>query len=80
MRHEPWRDEAACRGVDPNVFFPLTDKEAEPALAICATCPVREPCLDFAILTRQVDGVWGGTTESERKRIARRRRAAARAA
>ncbi len=73
-----WRDEAACRGLDTDVFFPLTDEEAEEAKAICASCSVREECLEFALLTRQDDGVWGGLTEAERRRLRRRRREQAR--
>ncbi len=68
-----WRREAACRDLDTNVFFPLTDDEAGPAKAVCATCPVREQCLEFALATRQDDGVWGGLTETERRRLRRRR-------
>jgi WhiB family transcriptional regulator, redox-sensing transcriptional regulator len=75
-----WRDGAACRGLDTNVFFPLTDEEADEAKAICAACPVREECLEFALLTRQDDGVWGGLTETERRRLRRRRREQARRA
>lgn len=70
---ESWRADAACRGVDPNVFFPLADEEAGSAKAICATCPVRDDCLDYALATRQGDGVWGGLTEVERRRLRRRR-------
>lgn len=75
-----WRDEAACRGVDTNTFFPVTDEEAGAAKEICASCPVRETCLEFALATRQDDGVWGGLTETERRRLRRRRREAARRA
>lgn len=76
-----WRAEAACRGLDTEVFFPLTDEEAAEAKAVCATCPVRELCLEYALITRQDDGVWGGLTEAERRRLRRRRReVAARAA
>jgi WhiB family redox-sensing transcriptional regulator len=77
---EGWRAHAACRDADVNTFFPTTDEEAEPAKAICATCPVRLECLEFALATRQEDGVWGGLTETERRRVRRRRQAAARAA
>lgn len=70
---ESWRAESACRGADPNVFFPNTEEEARPAKAICAACPVRERCLDYALATRQDDGVWGGLTEVERRRLRRRR-------
>jgi WhiB family redox-sensing transcriptional regulator len=75
-----WRDEAACRDEDTDIFFPLTDEDAGPALAICATCPVREECLEFALITRQDDGVWGGLTETQRRRLRRRRREQARRA
>jgi WhiB family redox-sensing transcriptional regulator len=75
-----WRDEAACRGFETEIFFPITDEDAGPAKAICATCPVREACLEFALVTRQEDGIWGGLTEAERRRIRRRRRDAARKA
>jgi WhiB family redox-sensing transcriptional regulator len=75
-----WRDAAACRGLDTNVFFPLTDEEADEAKTVCAACPVREECLEFALLTRQNDGVWGGLTEAERRRLRRRRREQARRA
>lgn len=73
-----WRQEAACRDVDTSVFFPETDEEAAAALALCATCPVRESCLEFALVTRQDDGIWGGMTETDRKRLRRRRQEAAR--
>ncbi len=69
-----WRNRAACRGIDPDIFFPVTDEEAEPAKAICNACPVREACLEFALAAREREGVWGGATERERRRIIRQRR------
>lgn len=72
-----WRQHGACRGTDPDIFYPVADEEAEEAKAICATCPVREPCLEFALATRERDGVWGGATERERRRMIRRRRKSA---
>ena len=69
-----WRNRAACRGIDPDIFFPVTDEEAEPAKAICNVCPVRETCLEFALAAREREGVWGGATERERRRIIRQRR------
>lgn len=72
-----WRQHGACKGVDPDVFYPVSDEEAEPAKAICATCPVREPCLEYALATRERDGVWGGATERERRRMIRQRRKSA---
>ncbi len=72
-----WRQRAACRGVDPDIFYPMTDEEAEEAKAICRSCAVREACLEWALETREKDGVWGGATERERRRIIRQRRRSA---
>ncbi len=69
-----WRQRAACRGVEPDIFYPVSDEEAEEAKAICEECPVRQPCLEYAIANREKDGVWGGATERERRRIIRQRR------
>jgi WhiB family redox-sensing transcriptional regulator len=72
-----WRQRAACRGVDPDIFYPVSDEEAEDAKAICAQCPVQRACLEWALAHRESDGVWGGATERERRRIIRRRRRSA---
>jgi WhiB family redox-sensing transcriptional regulator len=70
--------DAACQGADTTVFFPVSDTFAGEAKAICATCPVAEACLEYAIATRQGDGVWGGLTAVERHRLLRRRQKVAR--
>ena len=44
-----WRKRAACRGIDPEVFYPVSDEDAEEAKAICAMCPVRQACLEHAL-------------------------------
>jgi WhiB family redox-sensing transcriptional regulator len=67
-----WRDYAACREVDPDLFFPLGTVGAslpqiERAKRVCRMCPVSGPCLRWA-LDHGVGGVWGGTTEEERRR------------
>ncbi|HEX2701446.1 MAG TPA: WhiB family transcriptional regulator [Acidimicrobiales bacterium] len=72
-----WRQRAACRGVDPDVFYPASDEEAEEAKSICRMCPVREACLEYALANRERDGVWGGATERERRRMIRQRRKSA---
>lgn len=72
-----WRQRAACRGVDPDVFYPVTDEDAQEAKSICNGCQVREACLEFALVNRERDGVWGGATERERRRIIRQRRKSA---
>ncbi|HEX4903468.1 MAG TPA: WhiB family transcriptional regulator [Acidimicrobiales bacterium] len=71
-----WASRAACHGLDPRLFFPAEDDDPEVAKAVCAQCAVREPCLEFALGAREREGVWGGCTEAERRRIARRRRRA----
>lgn len=75
-----WQDDAACRGADTAVFFPRDEAGAAEAKAICDTCPVAQECLEWAIETRQPDGVWGGLTPTERHRLIRRRQKAARKA
>lgn len=74
-----WRKRAACRGIDVEIFFPETDDdaEAEAAKAVCEVCPVRQACLEHALAYREREGVWGGTTERERRRILRQRRKSA---
>ena len=74
---DSWRQYARCLGTDPEVFYPSSDEQADEARAICAICPVREPCLEAAIVAREKQGVWGGLTEQERRRLIRRRRRSA---
>jgi WhiB family transcriptional regulator, redox-sensing transcriptional regulator len=71
-----WRAKGRCRGSDPAVFYPPPedDSQAEEAKLICGICPVRQPCLEFALTTREKHGVWGGLTERERRRVLRQRR------
>lgn len=67
-----WQDRAACFGIEPDVFFPITENEAGPALAFCRTCPIREECLAWALKNAERFGVWGGMTEQQRRRLQRR--------
>ena len=62
-----WRQRAACHGVDLDVFFPERGEPAGPARQVCAACPVRQPCLDYAVSNRITHGIWGGLTERERR-------------
>jgi WhiB family transcriptional regulator, redox-sensing transcriptional regulator len=77
-----WRSRAACRGDDPELFFPIGSsgraalEQIAAAKAICIRCPVREACLRFALDTGQDYGVWGGLTEDERRTPRRRERSA----
>jgi WhiB family redox-sensing transcriptional regulator len=66
-----WRDHAACRDMDPDLFFPMGTSGAsllqiDQAKQICRTCPVHGPCLRWALDSGDA-GVWGGTTEDERR-------------
>jgi WhiB family redox-sensing transcriptional regulator len=76
---QPWRAKAACLGLDPATFYPDPDDDsaAEPAKSVCANCAVRELCLEYALGYREKEGVWGGATERERRRIIRQRRRSA---
>ncbi len=71
-----WQREAACRGLglgeSQAIFFPARGESVEDARAICDHCPVRAECLDFA-LEHHCIGVWGGTTERQRRQLRRRR-------
>ena len=69
-----WRDRAACLTVDPELFFPVGNtgpavEQIERAKAVCSTCPVTEYCLQYALDTNQDSGVWGGTSEEERRQL-----------
>lgn len=62
-----WHLAATSRGLNPDLFFPATESEEAGAKAICADCPVRVPCLEFAMRARGRYGIWGGTCEHDRK-------------
>ncbi len=68
---DDWQDRAACFGVDPDVFFPISEEEAGPALAFCGACRIREECLSWALKNSERYGVWGGLTEQQRRRLQR---------
>lgn len=77
---EAWKAQAACRAVTPDLFFPLGSTgeavdQIEAAKAVCQRCPVRHECLRFALETNQEAGVWGGTSEDERRVLRRSWRA-----
>ena len=71
-----WRRHAACRGLDPEIFYPALDDDVVDAKVVCDSCLVQETCLEFALTIREKEGVWGGATEKERRRILRQRRRA----
>ena len=78
-----WRMDAACREEDPDLFFPIGSTgpalvQTADAKAVCANCPVREPCLRWALENGQDSGVWGGLGVDERRALKRRARRRAR--
>lgn len=75
---QTWRQHAACRGIDPDIFYPAEDEdEGEAAKEVCEVCPVRQSCLEHALAFRETAGVWGGASERERRRMLRHRRRSA---
>jgi WhiB family redox-sensing transcriptional regulator len=80
-----WRDQSACRDTDPDLFFPVGTtgpaiEQIDNAKAVCDQCEVRQPCLDFALTSNQDSGIWGGTSEEERRKLRRQWLAARRRA
>lgn len=76
-----WRHRAACREEDPELFFPLSEmgpgaRQAAEAKAVCARCPVRAECLDYALENGLDHGIFGGLTEEERRRVRSRQNVA----
>lgn len=74
-----WRAAGACLTADPDLFFPVAvgtvaSRQIARAQRICASCPVKQQCLDFAMRTRESTGIWGGTTPEQRIRALRGRR------
>ena len=72
-----WRHEALCLDEDPELFFPIgttgpAATQVEQAKVVCRRCPAVEPCLTWALDTGQDAGVWGGTSEDERRALKRR--------
>ena len=76
---EGWQNQANCLGVDPDLFFPERGASTREAKDVCKGCVVRQVCLEFALIKGEKFGIWGGTSERERRRI-RRQRALARVA
>lgn len=71
-RDESWRALALCQEVDPVLFFPEKGEKSVEALRICGRCDAREACLSYAMsIDGSIIGVWGGTTETQRKAMRR---------
>lgn len=70
-----WPKLAACRGMDPSIFFPEIPRGRParqwegPAKAVCAVCEVKVQCLNFAVTNNEPGGIWGGLNFRERRRV-----------
>ena len=76
MRRHDWREDAACRDHDPELFFPEgtgvpAQRQTDEAKLVCKPCPVRAQCLGFALRQGEGFGVWGGTNVAERRAMRR---------
>jgi WhiB family redox-sensing transcriptional regulator len=71
LDERPWAVFSACKETDPTIFFATTRDDERAALVVCSSCSVKDECLNFAVETRERFGVWGGTTERERRRLMR---------
>lgn len=74
---DTWREDAACRDTDPDLFFPVGTTgpalvQIAAAVAVCDECPSKQPCLEYALSTNQDSGVWGGTSEEDRRKLRRK--------
>jgi WhiB family redox-sensing transcriptional regulator len=74
MAGDQWWNLAACQTAEPDLFFPISSQgrsetDVARARAVCRSCPVRPPCLSYALASRQQHGIWGGLTEHERSRL-----------
>lgn len=71
-----WLHEAACRDLEVSIFYRpdnergiIARRHDLRAKAICATCAVIKPCLEWALTTPEPYGIWGGKTPDERARM-----------
>ena len=69
-----WGDDAACADADPDLFFPIGTTgpaldQIDEAKRICQACPVRKRCLAWALEVGAASGIWGGTTDDERRAL-----------
>jgi WhiB family redox-sensing transcriptional regulator len=72
--NDHWRSDAACRDTDPDLFFPVGTtgpalEQIATAQRVCQACLVQSDCLEFALMTNQDSGIWGGTSEDDRRKL-----------
>jgi WhiB family redox-sensing transcriptional regulator len=69
--YEPWMDDALCAQTDPDLFFPDLGGSAKAAKAVCAGCDVAAECLAYALEHGEREGIWGGLSPLERRKLER---------
>ena len=77
MNTEPWVEDGTCNQTDPEAFFPERGGSNREAKRVCKACPVVAECLEYALRNDEPFGIWGGTSERERRRMKQRQRAQA---
>lgn len=73
----PWMDQAICAQTDPEAFFPDKGGSTREAKKVCLNCMVKAQCLDYALDNDERFGIWGGTSERERRVLKKKRKEAA---
>lgn len=71
-----WMEDALCAQTDPDIFYPEKGGSTTPATSVCNNCTVRAECLEYAVANDIRHGIWGGTSDNDRKRMARERKIA----
>lgn len=66
---EPWMEDASCARVDPEFWFPEKGQSVKEAKRICSACPVVNECREYALSRKERFGVWGASSERERRKM-----------
>jgi len=74
LASDEWRRQSACRDTDPELFFPVGTtgpaiEQIQSAKTVCRSCEAQAQCLEYALATNQDSGIWGGTSEEERRKL-----------
>jgi len=66
-----WFKEAVCRGLEPDIFFPISGRPNRVITTLCGNCPVQQDCLEYALEHDELEGIWGGLGKKDRVRLRR---------
>ena len=73
-----WQEHSLCKTAQNlQLFFPERGGSSKPARTVCGLCPVKEQCLEYALNNKEAHGIWGGTSDRERRLIRKERSATA---